>query len=158
MRIIYSPYFDQGTYRSISPGSVLMDEQVVGTRGLLDELELRAGMTGKETPWFTRVVEYYKAIKSVLAAGHKTFFEESFFKDELGVSGELLRWRDALVMAGWTPDLPADSAGMRLCASPEPPFLQHRAPFSFCRALWRISSRHAQYTHQSPGTASLSMP
>ena len=79
MRIIYSPYFDQGTYRSISPGTVLMDEQVVGTRGLLDELELRAGMTGKETPWFTRVVEYYKAIKSVLAAGHKTFFEESFF-------------------------------------------------------------------------------
>ncbi len=109
MRIIYSPYFDQGTYRSISPGTVLMDEQVVGTRGLLAELELRAGMTGKETPWFTRVVEYYKAIKSVLAAGHKTFFEESFSKEELGVSGELLRWRDALVMTGWTPDLPADS-------------------------------------------------
>lgn len=109
MRIIYSPYFDQGTYRSISPGTVLMDEQVVGTRGLLAELELRAGMTGKETPWFTRIVEYYKAIKSVLAAGHKTFFEESFSKDELGVSGELLRWRDALVMTGWTPDLPADS-------------------------------------------------
>jgi hypothetical protein len=86
-----------------------MDEQVVGTRGLLAELELRAGMTGKETPWFTRVVEYYKAIKSVLAAGHKTFFEESFSKEELGVSGELLRWRDALVMTGWTPDLPADS-------------------------------------------------
>ena len=92
------------------PGSVLIDEQVVGTRGLLDELELRAGMTGKETPWFTRVVEYYKAIKSVLAAGHRTFFVESFSKDELGVSGELLRWRDALVMTGWTPDLPADSS------------------------------------------------
>ena len=109
MRIIYSPYFDQGTYRSISPGSVLMDEMVVGTRGLLAELELRAGMTGKETPWFTRVVAYYKAIKSVLAAGHKVFFEESFSKDELGVSGELLRWRDSLVMTGWTPDLPSDS-------------------------------------------------
>ncbi len=109
MRIIYSPFFDQGTYRRLVPGQVLLDEHVVGTHGLLEELELRSGMTGKETPWFTRVVAYYKAIKSVLAAGHKVFFEESFSKDELGVSGELLRWRDALVMTGWTSDLPADS-------------------------------------------------
>ena len=109
MRIIYSPFFDQGTFRRIVPGQVLLDEHVVGTHGLLEELELRAGMTGKETPWFTRVVAYYKAIKSVLAAGHKVFFEESFSKDELGVAGELLRWRDALVMTGWTPQLRSDS-------------------------------------------------
>ncbi len=109
MRIIYSPFFDQGTYRPLASGAVLLDEHVVGTRGLLSELELRAGMIGKETPWFTRVVAYYKAIKSVLAIGHKTFFEESFSKDELGVSGELLRWRDALVMTGWTPEMPSDS-------------------------------------------------
>lgn len=108
MRIIYSPYFDQGIYRSISPGSVLIDEQVVGTRGLLDELELRAGMTGKETQWFTRVVAYFRAAKAVLDAGHKPFFEESFSKDELGVAGELLRWRDALVLTGWTPEIPCE--------------------------------------------------
>ena len=109
MRIIYSPFFDQGTYRHFEPGQVMLGEHVVGTRGLLSELELRAGMTGKETPWFTRVVAYYRAAKAVLDAGNKTFFEESFSKDELGVSGELLRWRDALVMTGWTPDMPCDS-------------------------------------------------
>ena len=81
MRIIYSPYFDQGTYRQFASGQVTLDEHVVGTRGLLEELELRAGMTGKETPWFTRVVAYFRAAKAVLDAGHKTFFEESFSKD-----------------------------------------------------------------------------
>ena len=109
MRIIFSPYFNQSTYRPFAPGQVLLDEHVVGSKGLLSELELRAGMTGKETKWFTRVVEYYKAIKSVIEDGHKPFFAESFSKDELGVSGELLKWRDALVMCGWTPALPCSS-------------------------------------------------
>ena len=109
MHIIFSPFYDQGTYRPYEAGQVLLDEQVVGTRGLLSELELRSGMSGREIAQFTRVVEYYKAIKAVLAAGHKLFFEESFGKDELGVSGELLRWRDALVMAGWTPDIHSDA-------------------------------------------------
>lgn len=109
MKIIYSPFFDQGTYRQFAPGQVMLDEHVVGTRGLLAELELRAGMTGKEMPRFIRVVAYYRAAKAVLDAGHKTFFDESFSKDELGVSGELLRWRDALVLTGWTPEMPCNS-------------------------------------------------
>ena len=109
MRIVFSPYFDRGTYRPRVPGKVVLDERAVGTRALLAELELRAGMTRREVPWFTRVVAFYKAVKAVLDAGHRTFFEESFSKDEVGVSGELLRWRDALVMTGWTPDMPASS-------------------------------------------------
>ena len=110
MKIIYSPFYDQGTYRSCAPGQVLFDERVVGTHGLLGELELRAGMTGKEVPWFTRVVAYFRAAKAVIEAGNKTFFEESFAKDELGVAGELLRWRDALVMTGWTQDMPCSGS------------------------------------------------
>ena len=41
---------------------------------------VRAGMTRREVPWFTRVVAYFKAVKAVLDAGHRTFFEESFSK------------------------------------------------------------------------------
>ena len=110
MHIIFSPFYDQGTYRPYEVGQVLLDELVVGTKGLLSELELRSGMSGREIAQFTRVVEYYKAIKAVLATGYKPFFEESFGKDELGVSGELLRWRDALVMAGWGPEVQSSAS------------------------------------------------
>ena len=105
MKIIYSPFYDQGTYTAQTVGKARLGERILGTRGLLGELELRAGMTHRRTSDFERIVAYYEAIKSVLKDGSHPFYEESFSKDELGVSGELLRWRDALVMAGWTKDI-----------------------------------------------------
>lgn len=48
MKIIYSPYYSHGTYIATKPGEVHLGEVIVGTRGLLDELELRSGRTRKE--------------------------------------------------------------------------------------------------------------
>lgn len=105
MKITYSPFFDRGSWSSIGKGEVHLGQTAVGTKGLLSELELRAGMARPDVDSFDRTVAYYKAIKKVIKAGSKPFYHESFQKDELGVASELLRWRDALVMNGWTPSI-----------------------------------------------------
>lgn len=110
MKIIFSPYYDQQTYSGTMVGTVL-GEKILGMRGLLSELELRTGMTGAEKSQFDRVLAYYLAIQQ--AEKDRThFFSESFKKDELNVAAELLRWRDALKMAGWNASVADSSQGM----------------------------------------------
>ena len=101
-KIIFSPFYDQATY-SRSSGSVVCGDRVVGIRSLLSELELRAGMTHSDVSSFDRLIAYYRAVRKVLSdkCGRKPFYADSFEKDDLSVTGELLRWRDALVMSGW---------------------------------------------------------
>lgn len=102
MKIIYSPYFASEVYTSLN--GVRFGEIFTGSAGLLEEMELRAGMSAPVTSAAKRQVAYYKAIKKRLKLGAKPFFKESFEKDGLGVASELLKWRDALVMAGWKTD------------------------------------------------------
>lgn len=108
--IIFSPYYDQPVWTGHSGGTML-GRRVVGPRGLLSELELRAGMTHRETTAFERTLAYYLAIRKAEEEGTH-FFSESFRKDELSVAAELLRWRDALVMSGWRADISDSAAGM----------------------------------------------
>lgn len=102
MKIVYSSYFAGDVYTS--NGDVRFGEIHTGSSGLLEEMELRAGMSAPTVSAAERKVAYYKAIKKLLKLGAKPFFKESFEKDGLGVASELLKWRDALVMAGWKTD------------------------------------------------------
>lgn len=102
MKIVYSPYFAGDVYTS--NGDVRFGEIHTGSSGLLEEMELRAGMSAPTVSAAERKVAYYKAIKSLLKRGVRPFFKESFEKDGLGTASELLKWRDALVMAGWKTD------------------------------------------------------
>ena len=101
-KIIFSPFYDQATY-SRSADRIVCGDRVAGMRALLSELELRAGMTHSDVTSFDRLIAYYRAVRKALSgyAGRKPFYAESFDKDDLSVTGELLRWRDALVMSGW---------------------------------------------------------
>lgn len=78
-----------------------MDEKVVGSQGLLSELELRAGLTGRSLDDFQRAVIYSRALKKALEKKPELFFAQSYEKDKLGTALILLRWRDALVKIGW---------------------------------------------------------
>lgn len=109
MKIVYSPYFAGDVYTS--NGDVRFGEIHTGSSGLLEEMELRAGMSAPVTSAAKRQVAYYKAIKKLLKLGAKPFFKESFEKDGLGVASELLKWRDALVMAGWKTDNIPETSG-----------------------------------------------
>ena len=104
MTIYYSPFYGSRPYVDLQARKgCLFDSLVTGTAGLLAEMELRAGLSCKEVPDYKRIVDYYLAIKASLAGCPDPIFRSSFDKDELGVVGELLRWRDALIMNGWNP-------------------------------------------------------
>lgn len=96
MKIHYSPYYDNGCFLGDSPR--LMGEIYLGNKGLLQQLQQRAGMHIECKSEVERETDYYKAVKQVKTPA---FYDKAFKSDEMGVAAKLLRWRDALVMAGW---------------------------------------------------------
>ena len=113
MNIIYNPYFTGNAYISQN----LWDKVTVGDAGLLKQLLMRAGLpqtvvddsekaekdsekAGKdpEKAENDRPQAYAMAI---LAQGD-TPFSASLQSDSEGTAKLLLKWRDLLVMAGWT--------------------------------------------------------
>ena len=103
LKLIYSPYYDGNCYAgNPAKNACVIGEKYVGSLGLLDELELRAGMSRGETSPMQRVIAYSNAIREVLKAPKgNPFYKQSFENDPLGVAQQLLSWRDALCMAGW---------------------------------------------------------
>ena len=103
MKIIFSTHYDGNVFLGDAPK--VMGELFVGPMGLLDQLELRAGIHMTSKSEVEREADYLNAINKFLcerSAGEKTlFFEGAFAVDPIGVAGKLLAWRDSLVMAGW---------------------------------------------------------
>lgn len=104
LTFIFSPYYDGNCYAGNPDNNqCVLGTKYVGPLGLLDELELRAGMSRGETSPMQRAIGYCNAIRKVLANNptSERFYQQSFENDPLGVAQQLLRWRDALCMAGW---------------------------------------------------------
>lgn len=105
MKIVFSPYYDGNCFAGnpVKKGCVL-GTKYVGTFGLLNELELRAGLSRGDVSTMNRTIEYCNAIQKVLAGqpSPEPFYQQSFENDPLGVARQLLTWRDALTMAGWS--------------------------------------------------------
>ena len=104
LTLIFSPYYDGNCYAgNPDNGKCELGTKYVGPLGLLDELELRAGLSRGETSPMQRAIAYCNAIREVLDSKPATepFYQQSFENDPLGVAQQLLRWRDALCMAGW---------------------------------------------------------
>ena len=106
MNIIYNPYFTGNAYISQN----LWNEVAVGDAALLKQLLMRAGLPqtvvddsekaekDSENAEKDRAQAYAMAI---LAQGD-TPFSASLQSDSEGTAKLLLKWRDLLVMAGWT--------------------------------------------------------
>lgn len=106
MIINYSPYFDGNPFINYnSRKKFVFDELFVGDAGLLSELELRSGLTRTCLSKAEREANYYIAVKEVVQGNHECFIKKSFQIDEYGVSTELLKWRDELILAGWNSDM-----------------------------------------------------
>ena len=106
LKLIFSPYYDGNCYAgNPAEGQCKLGTKYVGPLGLLNELELRAGLSRGETSPMQRAIAYCNAIHKVLSKPKGTpFYLDSFKNDPLGVAQQLLRWRDALCMAGWNKD------------------------------------------------------
>ena len=101
MTIIYSPEFNSTSYINLKKREgQLLGLKVCGSTELLSELELRAGIAVQELSEPERLVEFHNAIREIIK---KTIFASSFAMDEIGVTRQLLNWRDNLLMAGWNP-------------------------------------------------------
>lgn len=99
MKIIYNPYLTGNAYISQN----LWGEVAVGDAALLEQLLMRAGLPqtvvdDSEEAEKARAQAYAEAIK----AQGDTIFSNSLESDSEGTAKLLLKWRDLLVMAGWT--------------------------------------------------------
>lgn len=111
MRIVYSPYYSGGYYVDLNKRKEsLLGLKVCGSRELLSELELRAGIVSQELSEPERLIAFHEALSEKISG---TIFEKSFKKDEVGVSRELMVWCDTLLMEGWTPDTDINTDKMR---------------------------------------------
>ena len=101
MTILFHPCFDMRC--RLNPavrGSVLLDTLTLGPLGLLQELELRLGLTAATTSNLLRTVDYVKLLRNYFSTYPDSPFVRSFEADEFNVAAELLRWRDLLRLAG----------------------------------------------------------
>ena len=81
----------------------------VGPLGLLGELEQRAGLTAGEVNEVDRIARLKAALEDYVCTNPGAIFKKSFERDNETVAERILRWRDALVMAGWNADVKVES-------------------------------------------------
>ena len=102
MTIVYSPHYDGEVFLGDAPEA--MGTIYCGTMGLMDFLQQRAGIHYNIKPDVEREADYLNAMNIFLADEKRSknvFFKEAAEVDPLGVACKLLKWRDALIMAGW---------------------------------------------------------
>ena len=103
----FSPQFDSGAWSGEpAKGNCIIEESYVGPMGLLAFLEVKLGITAQEKPQHEIVAAYTKAAQAVAATNPTIFFAKSLELTPLATAGELLRWRDELVLSGWKADTP----------------------------------------------------
>ena len=108
--LIFSPYYDKNCYvANPAKSACALGTKIVGPSGLLSELELWAGLTGKFADDFQRTVLYARAMKKAIGSNPSLFFAKSFAKDKLQTAAVVLGWRDALVKTGWNRDITGSS-------------------------------------------------
>ena len=110
LKLIFSPYYDGNCYAGDpDKNQCVLGTKYVGPLGLLDELELRVGLTGRCFDDFQRTILYARAIKKAIAGNKDLFFAKSFDKDKIRTAYVVLGWRDALVKAGWNKTITGSS-------------------------------------------------
>lgn len=108
-----------------------------GPQALVSLLEFRLGLPPVSTSSVRRAAAY-RGLLETMASRDKAFFRGSLELDPVGVSHELLRWRDELVFAGWNPELPFESPRLQLFAELER-LGQGTLPMGLCDRLKRIA-------------------
>lgn len=111
MNLIYSPFYNSTSYLALDARkSSLLGTKVCGTRELLAELELRAGIVVQEVSDSERVAMFCEALKSM---SETNIFTSSCQVDEIGVARQLMSWIEQLLLIGWTPEMQSDSVKLQ---------------------------------------------
>lgn len=103
----FNPQYDSGVWSGEpNKGSARFSESYVGPSGLLGFLEVRLGITAREKPGHENLADFTKAAQATATKNKDIFFAQSLALAPLATAGELLRWRDELVLSGWKVDTP----------------------------------------------------
>lgn len=103
MEIIFGQCFDRGYYLNYAmpENQNIFNKLLVGPLGLLNLLERELGLSGSYLSIMERKIVYRKILGEFLLQNPSAFFAKSFEIDPGGVSVELLKYRDQLVLSGW---------------------------------------------------------
>ena len=107
IKIIFNPFYGNHVYVDFDKRNSVIGEKHVNGSELINELQLRAGLTSVISDDMERTARYMKAINSALndaANPHVKIFRSSFDNDRLGVATTLLGWRDTLIKMAWSPE------------------------------------------------------
>ena len=89
MTILFHPCYDtRCRLDSVRRGQALLDTLTLGPLGLLQQLELRLGLTAATTSNLLRTVDYVKLLRDYFPAHPDSPFAPSFKADEFNVAAE----------------------------------------------------------------------
>lgn len=122
MKVFYNPLYDGFVYYDFSKTNIAFDTIVCNTKSLVELLELHAGLHIPVTPDLERTLDYYAAIKDYTKTNPGHLFAKSFERDGINTAKECLKWRDAMLLAGWLPGKNDASERMKTLAAIEKNF------------------------------------
>ena len=102
MQLTFAVGLDRAMPSEPNQGAAVYGERSVGVSGLLEEIEVRLGLSGPLPSDQDRLLSYMQVLRAVTtsSAGGSPFFAESFSMSPLPVARDLLGRRDELVAAG----------------------------------------------------------
>ncbi len=100
--LYFNPAYDGGVWVSDpKSGSACFGSKLVGALGLLQELELRLGISAPEKGFHELLSAFHNAAIDTSRDFPDVFFADSLKLAPLKTPAELLKWRDELVLSGW---------------------------------------------------------
>lgn len=118
MRVYFSFDYKEGNaYLGMKDHPMMMDTLVTDVNGLLGFLELRLGLHAVPVSDADRLVTYYKCVREFMRLHEKDVDNQlfdSYNVSPLATSREMLKWRDALAVCGWTKNTPAPSRRLKV--------------------------------------------
>lgn len=123
MKIRFGLNYSSNAYINLKKRKgILMDESVVNLSGLVSLLEMYAGIHTKEMNTTDRQALYHECLSKSMQRETAAQFKNSWELNSLAVSNEFLKWRDALVEAGWKAEMKQESPRLTLLSLAEKDF------------------------------------
>ncbi|SIN91450.1 PD-(D/E)XK nuclease family protein [Fibrobacter sp. UWB11] len=122
MNVYYNPAYSGFVYTGLTDGQVFFNSTVCNTNSLVDLIALHAGVDFPVASNIDRILDYYKAMLEYNKVNPGNLFEKSFKVDSFNTAKECLKWRDAMILAGWQPGKNDVSERMKVFAGIEKNF------------------------------------
>lgn len=101
MKVFFNPAYTSFVYQNLEKNPLQFDQKVCNTEGLLDLLELHAGLHTQVKEVMDRRLEYCKAMALYIEENLNSIFAASYNIDAYNTAKQCLEWRDAFVQSGW---------------------------------------------------------